>query len=170
MTPDEAQQFRIEALNSVHDRTAFSCGNAALNTYMWRQARQDQDRNLAAVYVLTPDGQTIAGFYTLSGSAVQAHDLPEKFASKLPRFPIPVTLLGRMAVQSQLQGKGIGKLLLFDALARARLGSAGVASWAVVVDAKEGVRDFYLQYDFTPFPAQPQRLFLTTQDIRRFGF
>ena len=55
---------RIEPLGSRHDRAAFSCGVAALDIYIQRQARQDMERNLAAVFVLTSDGKTIAGFYT----------------------------------------------------------------------------------------------------------
>lgn len=162
----QAGDYRIEPLKSTHDRLAFSCGVSELDIWLERQAGQDQKRNLAAVFVLTPDGKTVSGFYSLSAHSIQAADLPPDMARKLPRFPLPVTLLGRMAVDQSLQGKGLGEFLLIHALERAWLGSREVASWAVVVDAKAGARDFYLKHDFIPFTLQPQRLFLPMQTIK----
>jgi predicted GNAT family N-acyltransferase len=159
--------YRVEPLGPGDDRESFSCGVPALDTYLQRQARQDADRNLAAVFVLTSDGKTVAGFYTLSSFSLLAADLPERLASKLPRFPLPVTLLGRMGVRETLRGQQLGKFLLMDALERSWLGSTQVASWAVVVDAKAGARDFYLKYDFAPLPSQPDRLFLPMKTIGR---
>jgi GNAT superfamily N-acetyltransferase len=147
---------KIERLAANHDRSAFSCG-----------ARQDSDRNLAAIYVLTPDSRTILGFYTLSASSILPTELPEALANKLPRFPLPATLLGRMGVNQSAQGQSIGKLLLMHALERALLGSKLVASWAVIVDAKLGARDFYLKYEFAPLTINPDRLFLPMKTIHR---
>jgi GNAT superfamily N-acetyltransferase len=160
-------EYKVEPLGTNHDRAAFSSGVAALDTYIQRQARQDLERNLAAVFVLTSDGRTIAGFYTLSAHSIQATALPEELVKRLPRFPLPVTLLGRMAVSHTLQGQRLGEFLLMDALARAWRGSQQVASWAVVVDTKAGARDFYLKHDFAPLPSQPDRLFLTMNTIEK---
>jgi predicted GNAT family N-acyltransferase len=160
-----AAQFRIEPFASNHDRAAFSCGVPELDTYLQRQAGQDMKRKLAAVFVLTADGTSVAGFYTLSAHSIRAADLPEDQAKKLPRFPLPVTLLGRMAVTQSLHGQGLGEFLLLHALDRALLGSRQVASWAVVVDAKAGARDFYLKHDFLPLPTQSDRLFLPMKTI-----
>lgn len=160
-------EYKIEPLGPRHDRAAFSCGVAALDTHIERQARQDLERNLAAVFILTPDSKTIAGFYTLSAHSIQAVDLPEELAKKLPLFPVPVTLLGRMAVSQSLQGQRLGEFLLMHALERAWLGSQQVASWAVVVDSKAGARDFYLKQDFVPLPSQPGRLFLPMKTIEK---
>ena len=159
--------YRIEPLNMQHDRTSFSCGVPALDNYIQRQARQDSERKLAAIFVLTSDGVTIAGFYTLSAHSMLAADLPEAQARKLPRFPLPVTLLGRMAVATELRGQRLGEFLLMHALERSWLGSQQIASWAVVVDAKIGARDFYLKHDFIPLPSQPDRLFLPMHTIEQ---
>jgi GNAT superfamily N-acetyltransferase len=163
-------EYSIEPLGQRHDREAFRCGVAALDLYLQRQARQDLERKLAAVFVLTPDGKAIAGFYTLSAHSILAADLPESYPKKLPRFPLPVTLLGRMAVSEDLQGQRLGEFLLMHALERAWVGSRQVASWAVVVDAKAGAREFYLKHDFVALPLQPDRLFLPMATIERlFG-
>ena len=162
-----ASRYRIEPLASNHERAAFSCGVPELDNYIRQQAGQDLKRKLAAVFVLAADDQAIAGFYTLSARSILASELPPEVGKKLPRYPLPVTLLGRMAVARSLQGTGLGKLLLFDALDRALRGSHQVGSWAVVVDTKAGARDFYLNHNFLPLPNQPERLFLQMKTIER---
>jgi GNAT superfamily N-acetyltransferase len=164
---DGSVNYRIEPLGPNHDRTAFLCGVPELDAYIQRQAFQDLKRNLAAVFVLTSDSRTIAGFYTLSSHSIRAAELPEYMAKKLPGFPLPVSLLGRMAVARFLQGQGWGEFLLLHALKRAWIGSRQVASWAVVVDAKSGVRAFYLKHDFLPLPVQPNRVFLPMKTIEK---
>ena len=158
-------EYRVEPLGPNHDRAAFSCGVSELDAYLKRQASQDLKRNLAAVFILTADGKNVAGFYTLSAHSILAANLPNDLAKKLPRYPIPVTLLGRMAIAQSLQGQGWGEFLLLHALKRAWIGSRQVASWAVVVDAKAGAREFYLHHDFTPLPNWPNRLFLPMKAI-----
>src|ERR1039458_9807038 len=128
-------EYRVEPLGANHDRVAFSCGVPELDTYLQRQASQDMKRKLAAVFVLTVDSASVAGFYTLSAHSILAADLPEDQAKKLPHFPLPVTLLGRMAVAQSLRGQGLGEFLLLHALDRALRGSRQIASYAVVVDA-----------------------------------
>jgi GNAT superfamily N-acetyltransferase len=160
-------EYRIEPLSPHHDRAVFSCGAPELDRYLQQQAGQDLKRRLAAVFILTNDSRTVAGFYTLSAHSILASDLPLELTRTLPRFPLPVTLLGRMAVAQSLQGRGLGEFLLFHALDRARIGSQQVASWAVIVDAKAGARDFYLKHDFTPLPTQPDRLFVPMKTIEK---
>jgi GNAT superfamily N-acetyltransferase len=162
-----AAEFRIEPLDPRHDRAGFHCGVVELDEWFGRRAGQDQKRKLAAVFVLTNDGIAVAGFYSLSAHSILAAELPHDFSTKLPRFPLPVTLLGRMAVAESIQGRGLGEHLLLHALERALIGSRQVASWAVIVDAKAGARDFYLRHDFIPFPNQPERLFLPMKTIEK---
>ena len=160
-------EYRIEPIYPNHDRATFSCGIAELDRYIRQQAGQDSKRNLAAVFILTADSKTVAGFYTLSAESVLAKDLPVEFGKKLPRFPLPVTLLGRMAVAQSLQGQGLGEFLLLDALDRASSASRQVASWAVVVDTKAGAREFYLTHDFIPFETNTDRLFYPMKTVEK---
>ena len=141
----------------------------ALDRYLQKQAGQDVTKRVAAVFVITPDGATIAGFYTLSAHLVNLADLPENITKKLPRYPnIPATLLGRLAVNENFRGQGIGELLLLDAFKRALENTREVASAVIVVDAKdENARRFYLRHDFTPLPAQPNRLFYPMKTIEK---
>lgn len=160
-------EFICEPLSKHHDRSSFSCGNAELDTWLKQQARQDQDRRVAAVYVLAPRDKpaTIAGFYSLSATAISLGDLPANLAKRLPKYPlIPATLLGRLARDAKFPGSG--ERLLFDALHRAWRHSREVASVVVVVDAKDDrARDFYLRHGFRPLTASPQRLVLPIKVI-----
>jgi GNAT superfamily N-acetyltransferase len=162
--------YRIEPLGKHHDRAAFRCGTEALDRYLVRQAHQDARKRVAAPFVLLEEaGGTVAGYYTLSATAVRLEELPPAIAEKLPRYPlVPATLLGRLAVDERQRGKGLGELLLMDALYRSWRLSVEIASVAVIVDAKShDARAFYLHYDFLPFPEQKQRLFLPMGLIER---
>jgi GNAT superfamily N-acetyltransferase len=141
----------------------------ALDRYLQKQAGQDISKHVAAAFVITPDGEAIAGFYTLSAHVVSFSDLPESISKKLPRYPnVPATLLGRLAVSKDFRGRGIGELMLPDAFKRVLVHSREVAPTALVVDAKdERARDFYLRHDFIPLPSQPNRLFYLVKTIER---
>lgn len=160
--------FRIEPLGKGHDRAAFSCGKDPLDRYLKTQAGQASDKNLAAIFVLTPDRKQISGYYTLSSYAVILDELPQEIAKRLTRMrEVPATLLGRLARSIEFQGQGIGPLLLASALKRALQNSEHVASWAVIVEAKddEAIK-FYKPYGFIQFPNKPNRLFLPMKTIR----
>jgi GNAT superfamily N-acetyltransferase len=167
--PAEQATYTIERLADKHERTAFSCGVEPLDRYLWKQASQDAAKRVTAVFVLTPDGKRIAGFYTLSAHVVNLGDLPPAIAKRLPRYPnVPATLLGRLAVDRNFQGRGIGELLLLDAFKRVLSSSREIGSAAVVVDAmNEHARQFYLRHDFIPLPSQPNRLFYPTKTIEK---
>jgi predicted GNAT family N-acyltransferase len=166
-TPNENPAYRVELLDRKHDRAGFSCGVDALDRYLRKQARQDAERRVAAVFVLTPDGRAVAGFYTLSALTVRLGRLPADVARKLPRYPdVPGTLIGRLAISFRHRGQGLGEFLLLDALHRALEHSRSVASFAVVVDAKdEDAARFYLKYGFIPLVDTPNRLFLPMATI-----
>ena len=122
---------------------------------------------MAAPFVLVlPDG-TIAAYYTLSSTSVGLAELPERTVRMLPRYPLaPATLLGRLAVDRRLQGRGHGRLMLADALWRAS--RSEIASFAVIVDAKDAAaRRFYERESFLPFPDQPMKLFRPMADIKK---
>ena len=161
---------RFEPLGRHHDRAAFSCGNAILDRYLQRQARQDVDRRVAAVFVLL-DAETerIVGYYTLSAGAVEPSELPPEVTRRLPPYrALPVVLLGRLAVDARYQGRGFGALLLVDALPRALAHSAQVAAMAVIVDAiDEQARRFYERFGFRRFVDDEDRLFIPMGTIEQ---
>ena len=156
---------RIELLRAQHDRSGFTCGKESLDRYFQRQITQDARRHLATPFVMVmPDG-AIAGFYTLSSTALRLSDLPEDVARRLPRYPlVPATLIGRLAMDRRYHGQGFGSFLFLDALHRCS--RSEVASFAVIVDAiDEEARGFYVHHSFLPLPDSPYRLFRRMNDI-----
>lgn len=154
--------YNIVPLDHNTDTVGFECGETALDAYLQRYASQDIKRGVARVFVALPVGQFhLAGFYTLSAASIAADTLPEKLRKKLPRYPVPVALLGRLAVSRQAQGKGLGSILLADACKRVAAASETLAVAAIVVDAKSPqAAAFYQHFGFVELPGQPGRWLL----------
>jgi GNAT superfamily N-acetyltransferase len=165
---EPAREYIIEALGDRHDRSRFSCGVEPLDRYFRDRAGQDARRNIATPFVLIHRAtQEACGFYTVANTAICLQELPLDVARRLPKYPfVPATLLGRLAVDTKHQGKGLGEFILLDALRRSRAASDQAASFAVVVDAKdEPATAFYRKYGFRALPAAPGRLFLPMKTI-----
>jgi GNAT superfamily N-acetyltransferase len=153
----------VEPLNRHHNRAAFFCGIEALDRYLKRQANQDIKRRVSRVFIVR-DGQDetrVLGYYTLSTLSIDLSVLPEKVAKKLPRHPIPAALIGRLAVDVSAQRKGIGKMLLANAIQRTLAVSDDIAIYAIVVDAIDAeAESFYMQYGFAHLASRDKRLYL----------
>lgn len=159
----------IAPLNKNHDRSGFHCGESSLDDYIRKRARQDVKRRISQVFVATEPGHpaTILGYYTLSTVSIELGELPQNIARKLPRHPVPAALLGRLAVGQAGQGRGLGGMLLVDALKRTLAVSDDIAIYAMVVDAiNEGAQRFYEQFGFAPLDSAGRRLFLPLQSIQ----
>jgi GNAT superfamily N-acetyltransferase len=169
----ESVDFCIEPLEQHHDRAAFSCDNEQLDRYLHSVATQDKKRNIAIPYViLDRERQKIIGYYTLSMSGINLEELPQSIAKKLPKYPIVgVTLIGRLAVDSEYRGAGWGKLLIMDALDRSLSVSQKTACFAVVVEAiDDAAVQFYRRFEFQAFPDRSDKLFSTMSNIAQaFG-
>lgn len=160
----------VRPLEKTHDRKSFDCGNEDLNRYLREQARQDAEKRVAAPFVFTqPGSQAVLGFYTLSASIILVEELPPDLMKRLPRHgQLPVTLLGRLAVDRSLGGQGVGEFLLVDALRRSLEAAQQIAAMAVIVDAKnEKAESFYRHFDFQPFQQTPLRLFLPMGQVAK---
>ncbi|HRP95261.1 MAG TPA: GNAT family N-acetyltransferase [Rhodocyclaceae bacterium] len=156
-------EYRIRALDNEVETAGFRCGEAALDEYLQRYAKQDIKRGVARVFVATPvdRASAVAGFYTLSAASVAAEQLPETLRKKLPRYPVPAALLGRLAVTETAQGKGLGSILLVDACKRVAAASQTLAVAAIIVDAKSPTAAaFYRHFGFVELPGQPGRWML----------
>jgi GNAT superfamily N-acetyltransferase len=165
---ESSTPYRIEVLRKNHSREAFACGYAELDRYLKQQARQDAEKRVAAPFVLVePPAKRVLGYYTLSSCVVEADGLPPEIARKLPRYPqLPATLLGRLAVDQTMSGRGLGEFLLMDALHRSLTHSTEIAALAVLVDAKDSAAAaFYAHYGFIALEKQPLRLFLPMQTL-----
>lgn len=163
----------IELLGKKHLRETFDCGKELLNNYLKTQAGQDIKRKLSVCFVLC-DNETnsIRGYYTLSSNSISLNSFPEKIQKKMPKSytSIPTTLLGRLAIDKTQQGRGIGKILLIDALKRSYEISQEIGAFAVVADPidKEAEK-FYEKYDFIKLP-DSGKMFIAMKTLKElFG-
>jgi predicted GNAT family N-acyltransferase len=151
-----------------HNRASFKCGQDDLDRYLHAQATQDIKKRVATVFVLVdyPNSNVLA-YYTLSAYSVELVELDNALAKSLPKYPLlPATLLGRLAVDVNYQGKGLGEVVLVDALKRSLAATVQVASLAVVVDAlDQRAASFYQKYGFQQFKQHPLKLYLSMQSV-----
>lgn len=155
--------YAIRPLDAEARTAGFACGEKPLDEYLRRYASQDIKRGVARVFIASPTKQPegVAGFYTLSAASISAETLPETWRKKLPRYPVPVALLGRLAVHQQSQGQGLGSILLADACKRVAAASHTLAVAAIVVDAKSPkAAALYQHFSFIALPGQPGRWML----------
>lgn len=152
--------FELVPLDATHDRAAFRCGSPPLERYLREQATQDIRRRVASCFVALAGVRRIAGYYTLASASVRLADLPADVGKKLPRYPtLPTVPVGRLAVDLDFQGRGLGGALLADALTRAV--RAEIAAFALLVDAQDPTAaSFYRHHGFIALPDSPLTLFL----------
>ncbi len=161
----------VEPLGPHHDRASFSCGEPSLDRYIRRQASQDARRRVARVFVTPGEPpERIAGYYTLTAASFEKDDLPAEVARRLPHYPVPAAVIGRLAVDLRSQGSGLGEVLLLDAIHRIVRAGDTIGVYAVVVDAlHERAGAFYERYGFLPFPSRPLRLYLPLRTFEQLG-
>lgn len=161
---------RIELLAAEHRRDDFYCGEEALDVFLTHQAGQQQRRGVGKTYVAldTLDDGRVIGFVTISAGQVATTQLPAHL--KLPRYPVPILRIGRLAVDRREQGKGIGQDLLAFALRLALEFSARVGLFAVVVDAKnEHAAAYYRRLGFDATQGNDLCLFLPLSRLAKVG-
>ena len=138
----------VRILTPEDDRTSFVSGDEDLDRFFRKFAGQSQfTHHLGATYIAT-DGEAICGFVTASASSIEVADLPRRISRRLPRYPLPVLRIARLATSGELRGRGIGGLLVKCALELACGMSEEVGCIGVVVDAKEQASAFYERYGF----------------------
>jgi ribosomal protein S18 acetylase RimI-like enzyme len=158
--------FRCEPLRRDHPRGAFASGTPAVDTWLARQALQNQEKRLSVTRVLLDEAGSIAGYYTLAMGQVDFGDLPSQVAKKLPHRALPVAVLAWLGVDQRFQRRGLGTRLLAQALSDCH-GAGGTFSFvAVVIDCiDDAAKAFYQQWDFREVPGRPLRLFLSAQTL-----
>ncbi|MGK7931828.1 MAG: GNAT family N-acetyltransferase [Microcystaceae cyanobacterium] len=162
------QRWQFLPLEKQHQREAFDCGNPVLNDYLKKYARQNHKKGIAKTFVaISAAGeQKIAGYYTLSASVIEFNSLPSNYQKKLPAYPIPALLIGKLAVDKSVQGQGLGSELLVNALLRSVKTAQEIGIFAVRVDAiDDNAKAFYLKHEFIPFQDTPFSLFLPISSL-----
>jgi len=159
--------WRIQPLENGLERSRFDCGDAGLNTFIRQYARQQQVRNYNRTYVaLDGAGKQVIGYYSISAGSIAFAELRE--SDSLPKYPVPVVRIGRLAVDISVQGKGLGQQLLAHALKLSVTLADQIGIHAVVVDAKhKSASQYYQRLGFIPCKDVPLTLYLPTATIKQ---
>ena len=157
----------VETLSADHDHSNFDCGKPALDSWLKRFALANQAAGASRTYVVHRSGRVVA-YFALAAGSVEREAVPGRIAQGLARHPVPVVILARLAVDEREQGRGMGKMLLKDALLRIADAGDVIGVRAVLVHAKdEDARAFYQRFDFEPSPVDPLQMLLLAKDIKR---
>lgn len=163
---------RPEKLAVHHRLEGFDCGEPVLDEWLVRFARANQAAGACTVFE-SAAGERVVGYYALAAGSVERSQAPRRVARGLADHPVPVMLLARLAVDRALQGRGLGRALLQDALRRILQAADTIGARAVLVHAKNRAAiDFYSRFDFEPSSVDPgptdgpRQMFLL-KDLRR---
>ena len=159
----------VEKLRADHELTAFDCGKEELNRFLQRFALANQQANSTQTYVACRD-KAVKGYYSLAVGAVAHAAATERVRKAMPRYPISVMILARLAVDARQAGQGLGKALLKDALLRTAQAADIAGIRALLVHAKDAeAKAFYEHFDFEPSPTDPYHLFLLMKNLQRLA-
>lgn len=156
----------VEKLSKAHDLSAFDCGKKSLDTWLKRWALTNQQSDSAQAYVVHRNG-VVVGYYTLTAGSVRPEEAPARVSKGLPRHPIGIVLLARLAIDKREHGKGLGSALLKDALLRVMSAADAIGARALLVHALDDeARAFYEKFDFERSPVNEYHLMLLVKDLR----
>jgi GNAT superfamily N-acetyltransferase len=152
-----------EPITTSHDIESFSCGTPVLDEWLKRRALKNEVTGASRTFVVCNDGQVI-GYYALATGSVEHCDAPKKIRRNMPN-PIPVMVLGRLAVDQKWQHAGLGRSLLKDAVLRSVSVSQHAGIKALLVHAlSEDAKTFYVRNGFLESPLDPMTLVLSLRD------
>jgi GNAT superfamily N-acetyltransferase len=163
---------QVRPLRQTDVEGGFTCGVPALDSYLAKRAWPNEQAGISRCYVLVTDAapQHILGYYTLSTRSVEPELLASALHGRLPRFPLPVLYIGLFAVAQAEQGKGYGRVLMRDALARCAAAAEYVGATGVFLDSLDDKSTaFYSKLGFRPVgqQASPRPMFLPMTTIRQ---
>lgn len=144
---------------------SFDCGEKSLNDWLHTRAIKNEKNHASRTYIITEESKVL-GYYTLATGSVEHTDTPNKLKRNMPD-PIPVVILGRLAIDKNYQERGLGGALFKDAILRTINISRKIGIKAILVHAlSENAKKFYLQYGFIVSPIDDMTLFLSIDNLK----
>jgi GNAT superfamily N-acetyltransferase len=162
----------VEPLSARHVLAGFDCGSPAQSVWLVEHALQAHRAGLSRVYVVRDTGhpeQRVVGYYALAAGSVASADAAPRLRQGASRYHQPVVILTRLGVDHSVQGAGLGRALVVDALRRIAAAAEVIGVRAVLIHCEsEAARGFYLRLaKFETSPTDPMHLLLLMKDLRR---
>ena len=166
MTTGARELTAPEHLTSAHDVSAFDSGVPVLDDWLRKRAVANEETGASRTYVVCA-GRRVVGYYALATGGVAQAQAPGRVRRNMPD-PVPVMILGRLAVDRDWQGRGLGRSLLRDAVLRTLQAAEIIGIRAILVDAiSDEAKKFYERHGFTVSPVDPMILMITIADARK---
>jgi GNAT superfamily N-acetyltransferase len=164
--PDKRALTAPSPLAAEHELEEFNSGTPPLDEWLKRRARQNEASGASRTYVIA-EGRRVVGYYGLAAGSVLHEVATSRVRRNMPD-PVPVALLGRLAVDRQWQGRGLGAALLRDAVLRV-VGAAGtIGVRALLVHAiSDEAKAFYERWGFRPSATDPMTLMITMEEAQK---
>jgi GNAT superfamily N-acetyltransferase len=157
----------VALLQASHDRSQFDCGAEPLNAYLKQYALQNQKKGIVRNYVTCRD-MRVVGYYSLAYGLAAQPDAPPVLTKGIGKYPIPLMILARLAIDLREKGQGLGKALLRDAVLRTLQAAEIAGLKAIFVQAKDQeAKRFYAKHGFLPSPGDPLHLFFPLDPLRK---
>ncbi len=162
-------QIVVELLDKSHDRKSFRCKDESFNDFLTQRARKHAQQNFSKTWVAVEKGSTrILGYITVSMGSVALETADEAVVRSLPKYPIPVAHIGKLAVDQGQESKGIGSLLLRFAIERVIETSESIGVYAIELEAKtEAARRWYLARGFLPLKENTNLLYIPLETVKQ---
>jgi predicted N-acetyltransferase YhbS len=161
-----APRLLLERLNARHDVSTFDSGNEVLDAWLRRHALAAQQMDSARTFVVTRSGRVV-GYFSLTMGSVLRAEAPAKLVRGMPAYPVGMVLLARLTVDQSQQGRGVGAMLLAEALRKAVAAGEVAAARLIVVDTvDEDGAAFYQRHGFVRAPENPLRFYRRMKDVR----
>jgi GNAT superfamily N-acetyltransferase len=166
MSPTDIRFTPPERLSSDHDLSQFQCGEPTLDDWLRRRALPNEESGASRTYVLCVENRVV-GYYALTVGAVTHADAPGRVRQNMPD-PVPVMIIGRLAIDQTMQGQSIGPALLRDAVLRTTQAAEIAGIRAILVHGiSDRAKRFYEKWGFTPSPVDPMTLMITLAEAQK---
>ena len=162
--------YRLVSIKEIESKLAFKnfdCDVDALNDFLSRYAKKNDELGIGKTFVALDENNQIAGYFTLATAQLSYNEIPEDYKRKLPKYPIPALRIARLAVNKNFQGKGVGRWLLKQAFIKIIQVSEVTGLHVIIVDAKESSKTFYEYYGFKKIMDKELSYFILVDTVKK---
>ena len=164
------EEYKLVSIKDIQQKSrlkSFDCEIDVLNEFLSKYAQKNDKLGIGKTFIALNQQDKIVGYFTLATAQVAYQEIPDDYRGKLPKYPIPALRIARLAVDKELEGKGVGKWLLAQAFIKIIQVADVTGIYFIIVDAKETSKSFYEHYGFIKFKDEDLTYFILVDTVRK---
>jgi GNAT superfamily N-acetyltransferase len=164
------EEYKLVSIKDIQQKSrlkSFDCEIDVLNEFLSKYAQKNDKLGIGKTFIALNQQDKIVGYFTLATAQVAYQEIPDDYRGKLPKYPIPALRIARLAVDKELEGKGVGKWLLAQAFIKIIQVADVTGIYFIIVDAKETSKSFYEHYGFIKFKDVDLTYFILVDTVRK---